>query len=58
MTKTIDIATAQTPLSELVALALTGADVILAAGEKPLVRLVPMVSVKSSRIAGLHEGVI
>ena len=53
MTKTIDVATSHTPLSELAALAMNGTDVILADGETPLVRLVP---VKRQRTAGLHEG--
>ena len=58
MTKTIDVTTAHTPLSELVSLALSGAEIILAEGETPLVRLVPVAPVKPSRIAGLHEGAI
>jgi antitoxin (DNA-binding transcriptional repressor) of toxin-antitoxin stability system len=58
MTKTIDVATTHTPLSELVSLALTGAEVILAEGGTPLVRLVPVAPISSQRIAGLHEGVI
>ena len=58
MTRTFDVSTAQPLLSELVTLALTGAEVILAEGETPLVRLVPITPVQTSRIAGLHEGAI
>ena len=59
MTTTIDVATTHTPLSELISLALTGAEVILSDGEKPLVRLVPVVPVVHQlRIAGLHKGAI
>ena len=42
MTKTIDVSTSQTPLAELVSLALAGADVVLTDGERPLFRLVPV----------------
>ena len=54
MTKTIDVTTAKTPPpAELANLAIEGNEVILADGETPLVRLVP---VKTKRVAGLHEG--
>ena len=53
MTKTVDIATSHTPLTELAALVINGTEVILADGDTPLVRLVP---VEKPRIAGLHEG--
>lgn len=58
MTTTIDVATAKTPLSELVNLVLNGAEVILSNGEKPLVRLVPVAPVADKRMAGLHLGAI
>lgn len=58
MTKTIDVATTHTPLSELISLALAGTEVILAEGDTPLVRLVPVAPAKPSRIAGLHQGAI
>ncbi len=58
MTTTIDVANTHTPLSELVSLALTGAEVILSDGEKPLVRLVPVIPIPAVRIAGLHKGAI
>ena len=56
MTRTIDIAGQVTNLSELVTLALSGAEVILADGNKPLVRLVPVEPAAGSRIAGLNRG--
>lgn len=53
MTTTIDVETAQTPLSELISLVMSGSEVILAEGEIPLVRLVP---VTTERIPDLHPG--
>ena len=53
MTTTIDFETTQTPLAELVSLVMSGSEVILAQGEKPLVRLVPMTA---ERISDLHPG--
>lgn len=56
MTKTVNIAKPGTDLSELVSLALSGTEVILAEGNKPLVRLVPVETIAVSRTAGLNRG--
>ncbi len=56
MTKTIDVAKPDTPLSELVSLALSGIEVVLTQGDKPLVRLVPIEPVAPARVAGLNPG--
>ena len=51
-----DIQEAQTKLAQLLALALKGADVIIAEGDEPLVRLVPVRPGQQPRIADLHRG--
>jgi len=56
MTKTIDIAKPDAALSDLVSMALSGTEVILAEGDKPLVRLVPVETMTGSRTAGLNRG--
>ncbi|HLK56822.1 MAG TPA: hypothetical protein VKU00_09670 [Chthonomonadaceae bacterium] len=56
MTRTIDVDKQETPLSELISLALSGTEVILAEGNKPLVRLVPIETTKRVRVAGLNRG--
>ncbi len=56
MTRTIDVAKPGTPLSELVSLALSGVEVVLTQGDKPLVRLVPIDPVPPTRVAGLNRG--
>ncbi len=56
MTKTINIAEPELPLSELVSLALSGTQVVLADGDRPLVVLVPMIPGGVPRMAGLHPG--
>lgn len=56
MTKTVDIAKPGANLSDLVSLALSGIEVILADGNKPLVRLVLIETIAVSRTAGLNRG--
>ncbi len=56
MTTTVDIGKVGADLSDLVSLALSGTDVILADGNKPLVRLVPVQTIPGSRTAGLNRG--
>jgi antitoxin (DNA-binding transcriptional repressor) of toxin-antitoxin stability system len=56
MTKAVDIQEAKEQLSELVSLALAGAEVLITDGEKPVARLVPVSSPGKKRIAGLHKG--
>lgn len=53
---TVDVAEAQTQLAKLLALAMTGVDVVIAQGDIPLVRLVPVGEPQSARVAGLHRG--
>ncbi len=56
MTKTVDVAKPEAPLSELVSLALAGTEIILTEGDQPIARLVPIVSTFKQRIAGLNRG--
>lgn len=56
--KTVDINDTKTSLSELVALALEGDEVIIAEDNKPLARLVPVSKSRPSRIPGLNHGEI
>jgi len=60
ITKTVTIHEAQTQISELLTFALEGNEVIIADGNKPLVRLAPISSTKKKhtkkRVAGLHKG--
>ena len=55
-TKTVDVSEAQAQLPELLTLALEGNEVIIAEGDKPLARLVPVATPARKRIAGLHRG--
>jgi len=57
-TKTVNIHEAKTHLSELLALAMEGEEVIIAKANKPLVRLVPVEAPMKKRIAGMHRGEI
>ena len=54
--KTIDVHDTQTPLSELVSLALEGNEVIIAEDNKPIARLVPIAESNQPRIPGLNRG--
>jgi len=54
--KTIDLHDTQTPLSELVSLALEGNEVIIAEDNIPIARLVPILESKPPRIPGLNRG--
>ncbi len=55
-TKTVDVKEAQTQLMQLLALALQGNEVVIAEGNIPLVRLVPVQSQLTRRVANLHKG--
>ena len=55
-TKTVDVSEAQAQLPELLTLALEGNEVIIAEGDKPLARLVPVATSARKRVAGLHRG--
>jgi len=57
-TKTVNIHEAKTHLSELLALAMEGEEVIIAKANKPLVRLVPVEAPMKKRTFGLHRGEI
>lgn len=54
-TKSVDVHEAQRNLPALVALAMSGSEVILTEGSKPVARLVPLAH-KPRRVAGLHAG--
>ena len=56
MTETVDVKEAKERLPELLSLALEGNEVIIAEGDKPLARLVPVTSPVRERVAGLHRG--
>ena len=56
MTKTVDIDDTQEKWADLIALAQSGTEVILANGITPLARIVPVEPVTTKRIMGLHEG--
>lgn len=55
-TRTVNIHEAKTHLSELLALALEGEEVIIAKANKPIARLVPLVTPRKKRVFGLHRG--
>lgn len=58
MTKIVTITEAQAQLSELLSFAMKGNEVIITKDNKPLARLVPVLSSKQSRVPGLHRGKI
>lgn len=49
---------AKTNLSKLIRLALAGEEVIIARGDEPVVRLVPMTAEKPQRQLGIAEGFV
>ncbi len=52
----VDVQEAQRQLSELLSLAQQGNEVIIAEGNTPLARLVPVTLPSKPRVAGLHQG--
>ena len=58
MTRTVNIDEAKNQLQDLLALASEGNEVIITDKGKPLARLVPILSSKKKRIAGLNRGSI
>ena len=56
--KMVDLHDTQTPLSELVSVALEGNEVIIAKDGRPVARLVPILESKQPRIPGLNRGEI
>jgi len=55
-TRTVNIHEAKTHLSELLALALAGEEVVIAKANKPIARLVPIEVPRQKRVFGLHRG--
>jgi len=55
---TYNIQEAQSHLSEMLALALQGEEVVISRANQPLVKLTPIPVQKKSRIAGLHAGAV
>lgn len=59
MTQTVTVDEAQNKLQDLVAQALAGDEVIITESDKPVARLVPVVSPSNKkRVAGLNRGTI
>ena len=56
MTKMVDIDDTQETWADLITLAQTGTEVILAKSGKPLARIEPIEAEKEGRIMGLHRG--
>ncbi len=54
LTRMIDVREAQSHLEELLSQVLTGMELILTDGDKPVARLVPI----AARVSGLHAGAI
>ncbi|MGD9787349.1 MAG: type II toxin-antitoxin system Phd/YefM family antitoxin [Sulfuricellaceae bacterium] len=52
--RTVNIHEAKTHLSELLALAMDGEEVIIAKANKPMVKLVPVEAPKKPRVMGMH----
>lgn len=56
-TRTVNIHEAKTHLSELLAMAMEGEEVIIAKANKPMVKLVPIMPQKGkNRVFGMHRG--
>jgi antitoxin (DNA-binding transcriptional repressor) of toxin-antitoxin stability system len=55
-TRTIDITEARSQLAVLLDLALAGTEIVIVAGDRPVVKVVPLASGQGQRIAGLNEG--
>ena len=58
MTKTVNINEAQTQLPKLLSLVTGGNEVIIAEGDKPVAKIVPVSPPIQKRIAGLNKGKI
>jgi antitoxin (DNA-binding transcriptional repressor) of toxin-antitoxin stability system len=58
MTKTVKIDEAQTQLPKLLSLVTAGNEVIIAEGDKPVAKIVPVLPHLQTRIAGLNKGEI
>lgn len=57
-TFTVDVVDAQAQLQELLTLAMQGNEIVIAANQVPLVKLVPIRKRPQRRVAGLHRGVL
>jgi len=58
MTRTVNVAEAQNQLPALLELARAGNEIVIAEGDKPIARLVPIAGLTKKRIAGLNRGMI
>jgi antitoxin (DNA-binding transcriptional repressor) of toxin-antitoxin stability system len=58
VTKTIDVRDKKITVQELIAQVREGVEIILAEGDQPVARLLPVLSPDSPRQAGLFEGSI
>ncbi len=57
-TKSIDIATTEASLSDLVLLVNSGVEVVLTRDSQPMARLVSAEAHRAERVPGLHSGAI
>ncbi|MGH7452850.1 MAG: type II toxin-antitoxin system Phd/YefM family antitoxin [bacterium] len=59
LTKTVDVSDSQAHLAELLALVLSGTEIVFTQNQMPLARLIPIASPQAMpRVAGLHKGAI
>jgi len=56
--QTIDLLKTPTDLKKLLSLITKGEEVLLTEGAKPIARVVPMASLETQRVPGLHAGAI
>jgi prevent-host-death family protein len=56
--KTVTMHEAKTHLSRLVREAIRGEEIVIARGDEPLVRLVPLASARGSRVFGSARGAV
>ncbi|MGH9942609.1 MAG: type II toxin-antitoxin system Phd/YefM family antitoxin [Pyrinomonadaceae bacterium] len=57
-TRTVNMAEAQSQLPALLELAKAGDEIVIAEGDRPIARLVPIAGPGKNRIAGLNRGSI
>lgn len=56
--KTVTIHEAKTHLSRLIRECVQGEEIVIARGDRPVVRLVPVAAARTGRVLGLHRGQI
>jgi len=58
LAKTVDVREAQVHLQDLLSQVLAGKEIVLTEGNSPVARLVPVDSITTPRMPGLHSGAI